>query len=105
MELKILKGQIAVLRWLFIAVTPLLSLIIMAIIGWAYGQATEVSGLKKDVEFQKQIHIERTKEVNRRLVKTEKLSRDVQANTIHLHNIKEIVKEIRDLVRKKDGIN
>jgi len=104
-DIKVIAAQLGVLRFLFTVLVPLLCGALLMIGGWAYGQGAELTDLKGTVRFQEKEISRHEAKIDNTAASVGKMGSDIQANRIHLVNIKEMVKEIAGILREKINDN
>jgi hypothetical protein len=101
-DIKVLKGQLNVVRVLFGAIMPILAAIVISLGAWVYGQASELRELETTVKFQDKEISKHERKIDQGISHIGKMRQNVLANTIHLENIKKTVDEIADILKKKE---
>jgi hypothetical protein len=101
-DIKVLMGQLNVLKLLFVVLMPSLGAVILGIGGWAYSQDSKLTDLKTTVKFQKEAIGKHEEKMDKTAAHVGKMGNNIQANTIHLENIKETVNEIRDFLKQQN---
>ena len=96
-DLRVLMGQLNVMKWLFGILIPA----VLAVAVWGYGQSAELIDLKGKVEFQRGEIAKHESKIDKSASNLGKMSYDIHANKIHLEHIKEMVKEITNILKGK----
>jgi len=96
-----LEMQIKLFKWAIGGFCVLTMAVSGSLAKWVYGQGSDVNVLKNDLKTQRRTVATHEKKMEAGNRHVEKMSKDIQANTIHLENIKEMVWEIRGILKSK----
>lgn len=96
-----LEMQVKIFRWALGGFCLLTLTVSGSLAKWVYGQGSDVNVLKNDLKAQKEtIHLHE-KKIDNSASNIGNMGKNIQANTIHLENIKEMVKDIAMMLKNK----
>jgi hypothetical protein len=98
-----IEMQIKLFKWALGGFCILMMVVSGGLVKWIYAQGSDVNVLKNDLKTQKLVIETHEKKIDKSASHSEKMGKHILANTIHLENIKEMIGEVKTILKGKNG--